>query len=239
MTKSRQDQVESRMRFHEILGQISEAGFRGRPPSSQLGPYVCISRQAGSGGSAVGRLLGERLGWSVLDRQLVSDLAGHLKVEPRLLALMDESRSDWWRDTLLNLMDSRLVLQDSYVELLSKVILLAAAEGKVIIVGRGAHRILREGRGLRVRIIASHDDRVERIAGRERLSTAEATALIAELDRARGDFIHRHFHCDVAEPEDYDLVLNTSNLGVTAVTDLIVEAIRLLPESSEVAAAHA
>jgi cytidylate kinase len=239
MSKSPQVQIESQMRFREILGQISEAGFHGRTPASQLGPYVCLSRQAGSGGGEVARHLGERLGWSVLDRQLVSDLAAHLKVEPRLLALMDESRSGWWRDTLLNLMNSRLILQDSYVELLSKVVLLAAAEGKVIIVGRGAHRILREGRGLRVRVVASLDDRIERVARRERVSASEATGLLAELDRARADFIHRHFHCDVADPQDYDLTLNTSNLGVAGVTELIAEAIHLLPERREVAAAHA
>ena len=125
--------------FHDIL---ERAAKETRPTEKKLGPYLTISRQAGAGAADLASMLASRLGWSVLDKELVDELAGRLEVSPKLLELMDETKSNWLRDTLFNLVESRLVIQDSYVDMLGRVALLAAYDGNVIIVGRGAHFFL-------------------------------------------------------------------------------------------------
>ena len=58
-------------------------------------------------------------------------MAERLGLESRLLELMDETRVGWFSETLLNLFNSRLVLQDSFVSMISRAMALAALEGPV------------------------------------------------------------------------------------------------------------
>jgi cytidylate kinase len=219
--------AEFQMRFHDILARST--GERGAQELEKegFGPFLTISRQAESGGAEVARAVGSRLGWSVLDKELVGDLAERLKLAPQLLALMDETKSGWFRDTMLNLLNSRLVLQDSYVAMLGKVILLAAFDGRVVIVGRGAHLMLPREHGLRVRVVAPLEARVARLREREGLDAAEAEKRIEKIDRSRAEFIRRHFRSETDESQLFDLVLDASTFGVEGSTEVICRALEL------------
>jgi cytidylate kinase len=213
--------VEYQMRFRELISRAAERG-RATPAPATFGPYLTISREAGSKGAAMARAVGERLGWSVLDKELVNGLADDLKLEPEILELMDETRSNWFSETLLNLFNSRLVLQHSYVDLVGKVVALAAAEGRVVIVGRGAHLILPPVNGLRVRIVAPAATRSAEIAESAGLDERAARRQIDEIDANRQDFIRRHFRRDAADASQYDLVLNSGSLGVEVGVEIII-----------------
>ena len=105
--------AEFRMRFQRVLERAA-AGAE-VPEEPVPGPYLTVSREVASGGSELARRVGQILEWSVLDRELVHNLATRLELEPRLLELMDETRVNWFSESLLNLFNSRLVLQDSFV----------------------------------------------------------------------------------------------------------------------------
>src|SRR3982751_6828081 len=51
---------------------------------------ITISREYGAGGSELGALLGESLGWPVLDHELVRQLAARLSCEEGEVVAMDE-----------------------------------------------------------------------------------------------------------------------------------------------------
>ena len=51
---------------------------------------ITISREVGSGGSDLALELSRRLGWRLLDSQLVDLVADRLRCEPRTVAAMDE-----------------------------------------------------------------------------------------------------------------------------------------------------
>ena len=215
------------MRFRDILAKST--GKRGAEELRKegFGPFLTVSRQAESGGAEVARAVGLRLGWSVLDKELVEDLAERLKLTPQLLALMDETKSDWFRDTILNLLNSRLVLQDSYVTMLGRVILLAAFDGRVVIVGRGGHLILPREHGLRVRVVAPLKARVARLQEREQVDAAAAEKRIAKIDRSRAEFLRRHFDATTDEAQLFDLVLDASAFGIEGTADLICRAMEV------------
>jgi cytidylate kinase len=214
-----------RMRFQGLLERAT-SGVQAEK-ALDVGPYLTISRQAESGGAEIAQRVGDRLGWSVLDRELVHELAQRLKLEPRLLELMDETKIGWFSETLLNLFNSRLVLQDSYVAMLSRVIAVEAFNGRVIVVGRGANLVLPPDHGLRVRIVAPRALRLAALAERQGLSSKAASARLDEMDASRADFVRRHFHVDCDDPSAYDLVLDSARFGLGGSADLICRALEL------------
>ena len=201
-----------RMRLQSLLERAASDADTEKVPVP--GPYVTISREAASGGSEIALRLGEQLGWSVLDRELVHELANRLQLEPRLLGLMDETKVGWFSETLLNLFNSRLVLQDSYVSMLSRVIALAAFDGQVIIVGRAANLVLPPGDGLRVRVVAPRALRRASLAEREGLDIKAAGARLDEVDGSRADFVRRQFHADLRDASSYDMVIDSARFGL-------------------------
>ncbi len=218
--------IDYQMRLKEILERNAAA-----PPEeeevSKLGPFLTISRQVESGGGEISRIVGRRLGWSVLDKNLVQEVAERFEVSPKLVELMDETEPDWFRDSLFSLLEPHFSDQSSYVATLGKVMLLAAHDGRVVIVGRGAHLLLPRKFGLRVRLIAPTEFRVGRLAAREGLSSDVAERRLAELDATRNDFVHRHFEQEIDDPRHYDLVLDVASFGAEGTADLIGSALRL------------
>jgi hypothetical protein len=217
--------AEFRMRMQALLERAASPTEAASAPV--LGPYLTISREAESGGAEVARRVGERLGWPVLDRELVEILAKSLELEPRLLELMDETKVNWFSETLLNLFESRLVLQDSYVSLLSRCIALAAYDGPVIIVGRAANLVLPPEAGLRVRVVAPRRLRLQAMAAREGLDERAAGLRLDAIDRSRVDFVRRHYHSDPADASHYDLVIDAARFGLAGSADLICRALVL------------
>ncbi len=219
--------AEVQMRFREILTRAAGDRSAALPKGEELGPFLAVSRQAGSGGAEVALLVGERLGWSVLDRELVEHLAERLELPPNLLQLMDETRSNWFSESLLNLMNSRLVLQDSYVAMLGRVMALAAYDGRVVFVGRGANLMLPRDHGLSVRVVAAREFCVRQVAQREGLDDRAAARRVQEMEASRTDFIRRHFHREVDDPTLYDLVIDASLFGIAGTADVVCKALEV------------
>ncbi len=219
--------AEARMLLDDLTRRLEAEGDTATLGRPALGPYVTISRLSGSGGSSIAQILAKELAWKVLDRELVEGLARELELDPRRLELMDETRTNWLRDTIFNLLDSRLVLQDSYVTLLGRVMALAAHKGQVIFVGRAGNLVLPREAGLRVRIVAPRPWRIQRVADRERLGEAAASERVAALDAARYDFVRRHFKVDPDDPGAFDMVLDAAALGEDGVVTLVKKAMEI------------
>jgi len=219
-------QVEYQMRFHDLMSRTA-ARHSATLDQPKCGPFLTVSREAGSKGAMVARQVAQRLGWNVLDKELVEQLADDLEIEAGLLDLLDERRANWFSEAVLNLFKSRLVAQHGYVEQVSKVIALAVATEPVVIVGRGAHLILPADAGFRVRIVASWDSRVHWVSQRDNLNLKSAEKRISDIDADRQGFIVRNLRQDATDPSLYDLTLNTTSLGVSGCAELIIRAMEL------------
>ena len=190
--------------------------------ASRLKPYVAISREAGAGGSPVGQLVGEMLGWEVLDRNILDRVSQRYKIPRQMLEMVDETRSNWAYDILGTWLDPKVIPHEKYVIHLGHVVLAAACQASVVYVGRGVQFLLPRDRGLAVRIIASESYRANRIAEREDISIKEATRKMHSIDTGRRAFVHRFFHQDINDPHLYDLVINVENCGPKAAAECIV-----------------
>ncbi|NUQ64846.1 MAG: cytidylate kinase-like family protein [Pirellulales bacterium] len=190
--------------------------------SPQLGHYISISREAGAGGSELGAILGERLGWEVMDRNLLDQVAERYRLSKSMLELVDETTANWAFDILGTWIDPKLISHEKYLVHLGRVILNRARKGNVIFVGRGAQFLLPRDHGLAVRIIADEKHRIARIMRRENLDEATARRMMEELDRGRNEFVQQFFRRDLNDPHLYDLVIRVDRVGLPAAAELIV-----------------
>jgi len=216
------------MYSREQAFHIAEALIRAReypysrPPAAPPPPSftIALSREVGSGGKLVAREVGRRLNWPVYDHELLDHLAKELQVDVDQLESVDERRSSWLVEAFAA---ASTVIEVTYFRRLLKLLLALGARGQCVIVGRGAMIVLPVDTTLRVRVVASHEDRVALI-GRERgLNPTEAARYVESTDRERSRFIRQHFHKDLTDPLLYDLVLNASRLSVEECAGIIIE----------------
>ena len=57
---------------------------------------VTVAREFGSGGGAIARTVAERLGWDLLDENLVKAIARTAEVDLETARQFDESVDSWW-----------------------------------------------------------------------------------------------------------------------------------------------
>jgi len=219
--------AERQMRAWSLAQEIAEGTVRSHrfdPMHGRLGDYISISREAGAGGSAIGEALGQRLGWEVLDKNLLDCVAERFHLSRPMLELVDETVSNWAYDILGPWLDHQIVTHEKYMVHLARVVVAAARRGKVVLVGRGGQFLLPRDQGLAVRIIASEKYRVRRIMEKYALGEAQAKQFVTTLDRGRREFVGRFFRRDVDDPHLYDLVINVDFLGPEAAVEEILAA---------------
>jgi cytidylate kinase len=219
--------AERQMQAWALGQEIAERASRadrphGRP--DQLGDFITISREAGACGGQVAELVGQKLGWEVLDKNLVDHVADRYRLSRPMLEMVDETTADWADTIFGNWFDRKIISHAKYVAHLSQVVLAAARRGSVVLVGRGAQFLLPRDQGLAVRIIAPTGFRVREIVRRHGLDAAEAQRFIARVDRDRRQFVQQFFHRDIDDPHLYDLVINVARRGPAATAEQIVDA---------------
>lgn len=189
----------------------------------RTGPYIAISREAGAGATQIARLVGQRLGWDVLDKELLDFMTQRYDLPRDMLEFVDETKANWVHNIFGTFFDSRVVSQEKYVILLERIMYLAALHGRVVFLGRGAPFALPRDRGLAVRIVAPKDFRVTRTMRLQSLSRSAATKQLDEIETGRRDFCKRYFHQDIHDPHAFDLVLNVGRIGPEVAAETIVD----------------
>jgi cytidylate kinase len=189
--------------------------------------FLTISREAGAGGSEIAAIVGKRLGWKVIDKNLLDQLAERFQHDRSMLDLVDETRSNWVYDVLGTWMDRTVIPHETYVAQLSRIIQAAAHQTNLIFVGRGARFLLPREKILAIGLVAPEGFRLKRIMQILKLREGEARRLMHDVDQGRREFAHRFFHHDITDPHLYDLIINTERLGIEGTAEEIIAAMCL------------
>ena len=187
---------------------------------------IAFSREAGSGGITVAREAGRRLSWPVYDQELLENLAKELNVDISFLEDYDERRGSFLVDTIKAFSAAASVSEVTYFRRLVRMVQVLGARRECLIVGRGSTFVLPPETTLRVRIVATRDDRIAFMVREHKLSPVEAVRFVDTKDRDRHQFLKDHFHKDPADPQYYDLILNRSRFSVDETADLVIEALQ-------------
>ncbi len=195
---------------------------------------ITISRQTGSGGHTVGRLLAEKLGYEFYDKEIVASVAGTMGIDEKLILENGELMSDQdYIDMKSGFVPHYRKAEVPYEEIREaqeKVIKSIAEKGNCVIVGRGADYILRaRDDAFHVFIHAGMDHRVKRVQRHEGV-TDQAERIQKELeqkDRSRATY-HRYFtQQEWGKVENYTLSLDSGTFTKTQCADLIIKALEM------------
>jgi cytidylate kinase/RimJ/RimL family protein N-acetyltransferase len=201
------------------------------------GPVVTISRQHGSGGEEVAALVAERLGVPLLDQAIRKRASERAGVSEH--ALEEAERPVSWMTRILERLGTVGVMSDgSAVEtgagvpvptsetfrLLMDDVVREAAEDGAVIVGHGAHIVLKDRPGvLRTFVQAPLEARIRRLVHEENLSPIDARRQAETWDRERVRFYQDAYHVNWFDLRLYDCVVDTHLLGVHGAAEAIVQ----------------
>jgi cytidylate kinase len=199
---------------------------------------IALSREAGARGGSIGRRVGRKLSWQVYDQELLEYMAQDAVVRQGVVENLPSAAAVWVETRLRQLLQEQKLSEDPSVVNLARVVLALGAQGKAVLIGRGAGHLLPRETTLSVRVVAPLAERIAYMSQWLRLSVEEATEKVRLRDERRADFVVRHFHRPPGEVHQYDLVLNSSLLGEDASAELIVQAAharsaQLAPAASE------
>lgn len=217
-----------------IAEQIERQARRWRLMQRVLAPSprplcVALSRLPGSGAAELGRRVAEKLDYGFFGIELLDQIARERGVERHLLQGLDEHLRSAIERYVGDAFRRGAVTESDYLRHVVHAITALGERGGAVVLGRGAPFILPPERALRVLVIASREDRVARIAAERRLRGSEADRVLRELDAERRGFLRHHFKLDPDEAERYDLVVNTTSLGLDGAVELVLGALRCKP----------
>lgn len=204
------------------------------PKAAAVRRAVTISRMAGCGAVYVAEKLAAYLQqhapttgvqWTVFDRQLMNKVLEDHKLPKFMEFFLPEDRASFIQDTLADIFHTHPT-SDQMVKLISETVVQLADMGNVIIVGRGANIVTAKmPHVLHVRLVASLEDRIERVCKEYNKSPAEARKYCEEADPARTRYLKAYFKTDINDPLHYHLIINTSRLDYEQTAKLIGDAV--------------
>jgi cytidylate kinase len=193
---------------------------------------VTVGREYGSGGGAVARIVGQRLGWRVVDNAMVAGIARSANANPDAVLRHDESVDPWfhsitkalWRGGYMGSVarsESEACDADSVARLWHRVIEEAAGIGECVTVGRGGVCLLQKNpEAFHVHIYAPMHDRIKRLKEREPEGTDPEEAA-RDSDRQRAAYVRHYFGQDWKNPHLYHMML-CSSIGLERAADAIL-----------------
>jgi cytidylate kinase len=177
-------------------------------------PIITISREPGSGGRLVAKAIAEDLGMDLFHQEVLHEMAKSAQVSSQLLETLDEKGLNTLEHWVSSMVNERHLWPDEYSQHLMKVIGTIAKHGNAVLVGRGANFVIPREKRFSVRVIAPQALRIANVARAFDLSAEDATRRVIRTSSDRRAFVRKYFNADIADPLNYDMVLNTETLTV-------------------------
>jgi len=193
-------------------------------------PLVAMTREMGSLGMDVARILESELKVPLVYHEMINNLADKMRLRKSHVIRLLGGKA--------NLLE-RLTADKTSLSIYTADEILQVASKGAVMRGWGAAHLLRPVRhAIRVRVCAPFEVRVTRMMAR--LDTDDRDTVAAEIrnsDEAQGAIAKRHFDVDWQNPEGYDLSLNTERMSVEQCADEIIQLAKQ-PEFSETDESH-
>ena len=165
----------------------------------------------------------------ILEHSAITGAGGDPYFGPGVAPFLTEEYEDLPQPTITR---GHELEDETYIEGVRKVVVELASSGSVVLVGRGAHIILRDTPAvLRIGVAARMEDRITTIMERERVDREQAAKTIIARDKARTYHFKRFFGIEEPDaPDLYHLVINFSDVSPDYATEVVVHACTALEE---------
>ncbi len=190
---------------------------------------ITISREFGSGGRTIGRMVAEKLGIPFYDKELVEEIAVESGFAPQFVEEHGEHSPGksffsyaFAHQGVPGVMNG-LSTADFLWNIQCNVILQLAEKGPCVIVGRNADYILKDRKDCLHAFIhadmAYRADRIVRLYGE---SEKSPETRLQEKDKRRRVNYQHYTGRSWGTAQNYDICLNSSKIGIEECADMIV-----------------
>ena len=210
--------------------------------NTQKNFVITVSRELGSGGRTIGRLLAQKLNVRYSDKELIRALQNKFNLTVSGIEKLKGQKKNWFNDfiqlvapapqadMLVDALSPYLkefradLTTDDIHEAEVEIIKAIAESGPCVIAGRSAFFILKDCPGkVDVFITASREHRIERVMRKQELTREQAVEVIERVDKARDNYIKRYTGNSRYDARNYNLSINVDNLTEDEAADLILE----------------
>ena len=185
---------------------------------------ITISREFGSGGRTIGKMVAEKLGIPCYDAELIQKMAEQSGYSADYIKEEGEYASGGWLSAVFADRSLGLTNQDKLFSIQSRIIEELAAEGPCVIVGRCADFVLRDKADcLNVFVHASMEKRAERIVKEYGEREESPEKRLKEKDKRRAAY-HR-FYTDMkwGDAKNYHICLDSGEFGLEKCAEMIAQ----------------
>ena len=196
---------------------------------------LTVSGELGSGGVHIAKVIADRLGWRLLDEELIQAIARAAHVDTKDVAGYDERPESWLRrfheEAVRGVatVGSQPVCEADFfdaremAEMTQRIIEEAHKKGNCVIVGRGSQCLLHAKADVfHLFVYAPLKERIKRLK-----TMLEPGANIDErihiVEEQRSKFLRQQFGCGRMDPHLYDMMLRTHE-NLEAAADVVLYA---------------
>lgn len=183
---------------------------------------LTVSREFGSGGGRIAKIVADRLGWRLMDRELIEAIACAGQVDEKVVTSLDERAESWLGRMNRQAMRGAAIAAgvipsadscfdpDVMTALTRQIVEHAHGEGNCVIVGRGAQCILQHKPDVfHVFVYAPFKDRVHRLRTRLR-SGVHIEERIHTVDAERATYLRQRFNKAWDDPHLYNMMISST-----------------------------
>lgn len=183
---------------------------------------ITLSREYGSGGRYIGKLVAQKLGVKLYDKEFIIKVAEetglseqYIKENEQKRNVLDILNSGYYSD--LNNSDELFVKESELIKEIS-------SKEPCVIVGRCADQILKENENvLKVFIYSDINNKIDRAVKYYNMDKNKAEKEIVRIDKLRENHYKYYTGKEWKDFSNYDICINSDKVGVEKAADLIIK----------------
>lgn len=180
---------------------------------------ITLSRQVAAWGDEVAQSLAKQIGYKFITRKDIEKRIVELGFPESKMLKYDERKPGFFASLARN--------RDEYLNYTQYAVLEAAAQGNVIIIGRGAFAVLQDvPNNVSIRLVADEATRIERLKKEFNWDDKQAKQRIQESDTNRAGFHSSFYNVDINDPSQYHAVLNTGLVDIEKSAAIIADIVK-------------
>ena len=185
---------------------------------------ITISREFGSGGRTIGKLVAEKLGIPCYDAELIEKIAEQSGYSAEYIKQEVEYGTGGWLSAVFADRSTGLTNQDKMFSIQSRIIEELANESPCVIVGRCADYILQARADcLTVFVHADFKKRLERIVNEYGEPEEKAEKWLKDKDKRRMSYYNYYTNKKWGQADNYHVCLDSGELGIDKCVDILAQ----------------
>ena len=184
---------------------------------------ITISREYGSGGRYIGKLVAQHLGIKLYDKEIITKISEstglsteYIKTHEQKRGILDNLNNGYYYN--LNNSDELFIKESNLIKEL--------AQESCVIIGRCADYILKDKKNVtKIFIYSDMKNKIKRATKYYKIEKEKAEKEINKINKLRSNHYKHYTNKEWNNKENYDLCINSDALGVEETAELICKLI--------------